>query len=240
MNKHATASAPVDRLQAAYAEKSADYYEYPRPEMAQRLPAGARRVLDVGCGGGAFGAALKKNNGCEVWGVEFEEKSAAQAAQRLHRVSRESFETTRDLPEKYFDAIFFNDVLEHMVDPAFTLTAAARLLAPGGKVIASIPNIAFFPILWRLAVRGEWTYTERGTLDRTHLRFFTRSSIARLFTDAGYAVERLDGINDFIQMQPGDRRLWQYYRPLRLIPSRCVHDLRYLQFAVVAGRAPTT
>ena len=231
-----SSASSLGRLENAYAEKRADYFECARPEMLELFPSKSRRVLDVGCGSGVFGETLRDRFGCEVWGVEPDSKSAGKASATLHRAIHGCFDERLELPANYFDCICFNDVLEHMADPAFALELARKLLAPDGKIIASIPNIAQFPILWRLAVRGRWDYTERGILDKTHLRFFTRNTIAELFERAGFAVEQLRGINEFTYMQPGDSRIWKIYRLVAWLPVQRIRDMRCLQFAVVAGK----
>ena len=67
------------------------------------------------------------------------------------------------------------------------LERAAAVLAPGGQIIASIPNVAHGAV--RLALlRGSFEYTETGLLDRTHLRFFDRPAIEGLFRAAGLHI----------------------------------------------------
>ena len=68
--------------------------------------------------------------------------------------------------------------------------ALDRTLAPGGTVIVSVPNVAH---LWvRLSLlAGRFDYADRGILDRTHLRFFTRGSLLALLTGAGLVVDTL-------------------------------------------------
>ena len=226
-------------LQNAYAEKGMDYFENSRPDMLAFFPPHARRVLDVGCGSGAFGRTLKDKFGCEVWGVEPDLKSSEKAAGQLDHVVHGRFDKKTELPAAFFDCIFFNDVLEHMIDPAFTLRLARKFLTPTGKVVASIPNIAHFPTVWRLVAQGQWEYTERGILDRTHLRFFTRRSIHRLFEEAGFSVKTIQGINEFFEMQPGDGRLWKIYRIFSWLPHRHIRDMAYLEFSVVAEFKPS-
>lgn len=235
MTVEPTSTDPLARLEKAYAEKQPDYFEFERPEMLKLFPSDAQKVLDVGCGGGVFGLALKKYFGCEVWGVEPDEKSVEKAGPRLHHVFQGYFDDKLALPANYFDCIIFNDVLEHMIDPAFTLDLARKLLAPGGRIMASIPNVAHFPNVWRLMFHGRWDYAERGILDRTHLRFFTRHSVRQLFESNGFSVQQLQGINAFAPMQPGDERLWKFYRLFSLLPNPHIRDMRFLQFGIVAG-----
>src|SRR5437016_12769572 len=89
-----------------------------------------------------------------------------------------------------FDAIVYGDVLEHLHDPARVLAALNRGLAPGGQAVISVPNVAHLWVRLSLAA-GRFEYADRGILDRTHLRFFTRRSLGALLTGAGLRVERL-------------------------------------------------
>src|SRR5664280_2280125 len=83
-----------------------------------------------------------------------------------------------------FDVVIFGDVLEHLRRPLDVLRMARPLLAPGGFVVASIPNIAHGAV--RLALlEGRFDYRPLGLLDDTHVRFFTRESVEALFRDAG-------------------------------------------------------
>jgi hypothetical protein len=62
------------------------------------------------------------------------------------------------------------------------------LLAPEGRVVASIPNVQNWAVLKDL-IFGRWNYTEEGLMDRTHLRFFTLDGILEMFAQAGLGVE---------------------------------------------------
>jgi 2-polyprenyl-3-methyl-5-hydroxy-6-metoxy-1,4-benzoquinol methylase len=221
-------------LQSEYESKPKQYYNGIRMEMAVLVPASCRRLLEVGCGSGEFAASIKATLGCEAWGVEPNSSAAKEAATKLDRTLADSFHSELALPTGFFDCIVFNDVLEHMIDPDAALRYARKLLTPEGVVVASIPNMRHFPNLWRLVVGGQWEYQEAGIRDRTHLRFFTRCSIAALFEGEGYQLSRLEGINPFYSVEQGDRWLWRYYRVLSLFPVASIKEMRYLQFAVVA------
>jgi 2-polyprenyl-3-methyl-5-hydroxy-6-metoxy-1,4-benzoquinol methylase len=223
-----------DALAPEYAAKRADYFGCERPEMLAFIPASSRKVLDVGCGSGGFGASVRNRTGCEVWGVEPNADCIGKAERNLNKVLHGFFGPELNLPRHYFDCIVFNDVLEHILDTASALQYAGSLLSDGGVIVASIPNIGHFPTVWRLAVRGEWEYKERGILDKTHLRFFTRSSIQRLFEESGFLIQQIQGLNAYFKMEASDRKLWRIYKPLSFIPVAGIRDMRYLQFAVVA------
>ena len=109
---------------------------------------------------------------------------------RLDAASIEQIQEAPRLLAESFDVIVYGDVLEHLTDPLRALVALNRSLAPDGRVIASVPNVAH---LWvRLSLlTGRFDYGERGILDRTHLRFFTRRTFLALLRDAGLAVDEL-------------------------------------------------
>lgn len=161
--------------------------------MVPFVPDEAKRILDVGCSTGAFGALLRKQRpGTDVWGVEPNEEAAAKATERLSGVACGLFPDAVD--ERDFDCIVFNDVLEHMPDPWSALKETTPLLAPGGCVVTSLPNVRNARVILNLAVRGRWTYETTGILDRTHLRFFTRQSAIALFEASGYEVQTAEMI----------------------------------------------
>jgi 2-polyprenyl-3-methyl-5-hydroxy-6-metoxy-1,4-benzoquinol methylase len=147
------------------------------------------RVLDVGCATGYLAARLSAR-GCEIIGVEPDPAAAAEADRHCERVIVGSIESPehRELIPGTFDYVVFGDVLEHLVDPWEVLRFARGLLAPGGAVIVSLPNVAAWPVRVGL-LAGRFEYTDIGLLDRTHLRFFTRRSAHELARAAGYRVE---------------------------------------------------
>lgn len=126
-----------------------------------------------------------------------------------------------------FDVLIFNDVLEHMTDPWSTLRDSHQLLAEAGKVVVSLPNVRYWPVVMRLLVRGEFEYTDIGVLDRTHLRFFTRTSMIELMESSGFRVEQVSPIN----MIRGNLVLGL----LRCIRPSLSRDLQAQQYVIVAG-----
>jgi O-antigen biosynthesis protein len=102
------------------------------------------------------------------------------------------------IPPGSFDAIVCADVLEHLREPARLLKQAREWLSREGHLIASIPNVRHHSVI-RSLLQGNWTYESAGLLDRTHLRFFTRREIEKLFNRAGFAIEGMWSVNG-----PGD------------------------------------
>lgn len=173
-----------------------NYYQHSRPEVLALVQTPPTKVLDIGCGAGIFSASVKQKFNAEVWGIEMSPEAAQQATTRIHKVLNGAFdEVALELPDGYFDCIFFNDVLEHMTAPEEALRAIRLKLAPGGKVYASIPNFLFAENIIRLFKTKDWVYTDSGILDRTHFRFFTRKSILRFFEENKYQVEVCQPLN---------------------------------------------
>jgi len=170
------------------------YYRNERPEIAALVPAGARRVLEVGCAAGALGRLLKRRAPREVVGIEIHAPAAAVARRHLDRVLELDLDAIDALPldEGSFDCIVCADVLEHLRAPERALAVLRRYLAPGGVLIASIPNVRHASVVLPLLVEGRWQYRDEGILDRTHLRFFTAAEIVALFEGAGFRA-RLAG-----------------------------------------------
>ena len=149
------------------------------------------RVLDVGCNTGGTGEMLLKRGLCShVTGIELLAEPARQASFRLDRVIHAPVEAALDtIADERFDCILALDVLEHLTDPWIVARRLSTLLAPRGVLITSIPNIRYWRALHDLVFKGQWKYVESGILDRTHLRFFTKSSILEMLESTGLEVE---------------------------------------------------
>jgi 2-polyprenyl-3-methyl-5-hydroxy-6-metoxy-1,4-benzoquinol methylase len=159
------------------------------------LPNDCRRVLELGCGTGATGAAAKAANPDLEWiGIEMVPDAADAARTVLDSVYEGD---VADIPPetlgRQFDAIVASEVLEHLVDPWQVVAALSRHLRPGGVFIASTPNVASRHVIAGL-LKGRFDYSEEGVMDRTHLRWFTPVTFARMFAQAGLAVERCEPV----------------------------------------------
>lgn len=172
-------------------------YDIARSELLEFVPVAARTLLDVGCGVGRYAEGLRSvRPDLSIWAVEPDPENAALARAHVDRLLDGFFpEVASALPPGAFDVITFNDVLEHMITPSQALRATLDLLAPGGVVIAAIPNVRHRSVVWPLLRRGRWDYDKHGLLDHTHLRFFTRSSMVDLFLDLGWHVTSVAGVN---------------------------------------------
>lgn len=175
----------MEQLQMAHPY---DYGE--RLDVFEVLPQEFSSVLDVGCSRGGFCALVKRARPeCQVWGIEPDRDAADEASSRTDRIVIGQFPQDMPADAPQFDVITFSDVLEHLVEPGEALSAASSKLTSNGVVIASIPNIRHWRGIKSIVIEGDFTYTETGLFDRTHLRFFTRSTMLRLFEECGFRVE---------------------------------------------------
>lgn len=187
-------------------------------------------ILDVGCSNGAFGRNIKSHFAAEVWGVDINPAAIQEAAKVLDKAFCFDLATNLDqFEDEKFDVIYFNDVLEHMPDPYTLLSRVKNKLKKDGVIVASIPNIRFFRVLSDLLFNRDFRYQDDGVMDRTHLRFFTKKSIVRMFEEQDYKVDVIEPINKSKSMRPW----FMYLLTLGLIGR----DIFYPQFAVVAARA---
>jgi SAM-dependent methyltransferase len=147
-------------------------------------------VLDIGTADGSVAQALV-DRGCRVWGIEVDADAARDAERVCERVivgDVEQLDWQTSLEGRRFDVVLLLDVLEHLRDPAATLKRAVSHLAPGGRIVASIPNVAHAAVRLQL-LNGRFERTDVGLLDRTHVQFFDRSSVERLLADADLVPE---------------------------------------------------
>lgn len=174
----------------AYDDKSAAYFQVAQREVLTFVQGQDNRVLEIGCAEGHTGALLKSaGKAIEVHGIELVMEVAEKARTRLDSVITGNLETI-DLPfqQAYFDYVLATDTLEHLTKPEALLKRLKPLIKPGGVIVASVPNMRHMRLLWQLVIQGDWQYQDEGPMDRTHLRFFTKKSFARLFSESGFQV----------------------------------------------------
>lgn len=211
-----------------YDNKPDNYFNNTRHEMLDFLPKTTKTLLDVGCGEGAFASMIKEKFQTETWGIELMQEEGEKAKKLLDKVFIGEVEGFIDeLPDNYFDTIYFNDVLEHLVDPYVVLEKMKSKLSKDGVIISSIPNMRYHSALKNLVLNKNWEYEDHGIMDKTHLRFFTGKSIANMYTRLGYKIIVHKGINKTKSIKP-------YFYNLPFLFTAM--DMRYLQYATVVKK----
>ena len=155
-------------------------------------------VLEIGCDCGATLLEIKNRfPNVDVYGSELNPNSARIASffakVEVNNIEEESL----DWADNRFDYIIFGDVLEHLHDPLKTICYCRKLLKEGGYIIASVPNLMHISVMEGL-LTGNFTYTETGLLDKTHIHMFTYNEICKMFQVGGFCIEYLGGTQQLI------------------------------------------
>jgi 2-polyprenyl-3-methyl-5-hydroxy-6-metoxy-1,4-benzoquinol methylase len=186
-------------------------FRYPDPsgherrELMRFVPDSARRVVDVGCGSGSFGALLRAA-GKTVIGIEPDWELAVLARAKLNVVLPVPGEPGLEAVRVPVDCVVLADVLEHTSPPQRLLRAAALALGHDGRgrLVVSFPNAAWAPVVRALAA-GRWDTTLAGVQARDHLFYTTPRSFAALAEECGLAVEALEPLGPGMSFRD---RLW--------------------------------
>jgi len=157
----------------------------------ERLAGSNHDVLDLGCGEGFFAARIAEA-GNRVVGVDVlpEPKEGASLSAYVQADLEQGLEPVLEkLGGRKFDIVILQDVLEHLHRPELVLKGCAKLLKSNGRLLVSVPNIANITV--RLALLfGYFQYTERGIMDRSHLRFYTRRTARAMLENSGFDIEK--------------------------------------------------
>jgi len=177
-------------------------------------PGNSRRVLDVGCGDGYLSAILAERGYC-VTGLEREGGFSSQFPRTVELIVADLEQGLPQLPGQY-GVILCADILEHLRYPDDLLVRLQESLAPGGQIVASLPNSGNFWFRLNILL-GRFPQDEKGLFDRTHIRFYMWSGWQRLFASAGLRIVHTEPTAVPVSlMVPPD---WQASFPVRVAES---------------------
>jgi SAM-dependent methyltransferase len=142
-------------------------------------------VLDIGCAYGFLRPYLARPRFYLI-GTDINEEAVNRTRERYDEAYLTNIATQVDLQlTRPPDTIVMGDILEHLPDPLAVLRRIVeRYGRPGTQYIISLPNVAHLYVRYNLLL-GRFNYAERGILDRTHLRFFTKKSATDLVMASG-------------------------------------------------------
>lgn len=167
---------------------------YPSQEMAVELVKkfAPQTVLDIGSGSGRVAQKVQEL-GVKVTGVD----QLAPADGTVTEFIRGNLDERPLAFDAFkYDVVLLLDVLEHVADPEDFLvhlrndSATSRTPQRSPRLIITTPNIAFLSLRLTLLL-GRFNYGERGILDTTHRRLFTRASLLTMLRDCGYNIEQV-------------------------------------------------
>jgi 2-polyprenyl-3-methyl-5-hydroxy-6-metoxy-1,4-benzoquinol methylase len=174
-----------------YRDKTSAMYTSHRLALNEVQRIAPATILDLGCGPG-FVAEECEKLGAKVTGVDAYDPLPGKMS-KFCKIDLDRDTVPVDMFD--YDAVLLLDVIEHLADPErFLLDLRNRNIATSTvrkspSVILSTPNIAFAAIRLNLLI-GRFSYAERGILDITHKRLFTKRALLRTLRDCGYRVEK--------------------------------------------------
>ena len=171
-------------------------------------PQTARRVLDVGCAGGAFPKAAH-DLGFDVTGVEPSRWLAEQGRSLYGLDIRSGLLEDQDFPEQSFDLISLWDVIEHLPDAHAVVADIHRLLKPGGYLIVNCPD---YDSLARKLLGAKWPM-----LLSVHLIYFTRDTISDFLRRENFEVVEFRPFWQTLQLGYVLQRAGAYFGVFRLL-----------------------
>lgn len=200
-----------------YQDKQSPWSSHSRIlSMIEALPASSK-VLDVGTASGML-ARRNRNTSLRFFGIEAVADWADAASPYYEKLWACPFDDAPLEALSGYNAVVMGDVLEHMSAPDAALKKLVELQPAGCKFFISVPNVANIWARLNLFM-GRFDYTERGILDQTHLRFFTKKTITSLVKKSGLEIIS-------IQATP---------IPLELVSSFFTSTLGRFFHAVLAG-----
>jgi 2-polyprenyl-3-methyl-5-hydroxy-6-metoxy-1,4-benzoquinol methylase len=201
-----------------------DYYDHIREEMVQFLPNTINKSLEVGCSRGNFSKFLKSKYKNYTVGIEIDLNSAEIASSILDDVFvGDAIQNLKKISDESFDLIICNDILEHIIDEKVFLQNLVRILERNGTLIFSIPNVRYWHNVLNFLIKKDWHYVSHGILDSTHVRFYTKKSIIRLFESIGLNVVKITGLN------PTPSKAFYIFN---LLTFGFINDMQYLQYGI--------
>lgn len=201
---------------------------------------GAKKVLDIGCGGGASCVLLRDILGVdEIWGVDIAEeaiKSAKQSGVLGSCVNID--EEPLPFADNFFDGVFCGHIIEHVFDPDHLLDEIHRVLKPEGICVLATPNLAswydrlallfgFQPLCTEVSLKHAVGYpfpsVFRGDPRSGHLRLFTLPALKELVAIHRFTITEVFGTK--INADSGHCRYWKLIasvvNTIPLSPSLC-------------------
>jgi SAM-dependent methyltransferase len=178
--------------------------------LHEAIAVNPRTALDIGCGRGTLLRRLQAARpGCELFGVEISALSAAEASASGVRVFEASIADGLPLADGSMQLVIMGEVIEHLFDPDAALDEVKRVLAPGGTLILTTPNLASWSnrLLLLAGIQPFFTETStrkkygrvfavlgnRNPMVEGHLRIYTKRALVDLIEDIGFRIRHVRG-----------------------------------------------
>jgi len=179
-------------------EPNEDFWRYERNWILPQLLKPKQKLLDLASGNSIVGEYAQKHFHCTVTALDISPSAIKNA--RLRGVNAKLGSTEKKLPfsSSSFNTVFWGDNIEHIFAPQETLKEIYRVLKPRGRLILSTPNQAYWRYRLYTFLTGKLPKTEgedNQPWEWTHIRFFTREILNKLFKKTSFKESKFLGIS---------------------------------------------
>lgn len=201
----------------------------------------AKIVLEIGASTGYMTRVLLQNR-CQVDVVEIDQKALNKLPKSVRKIINYSIEdgNVKEMLASDYDFIILADVLEHLVNPEKVLKVLRSITGSSTKLLISVPNIASWPMRKQLFFNGDFEYQESGTLDKTHLHFYTVNTLPKFLKETGWEVDNIIGTITRLPFEESINKVpvigWFYKTFIRENLASSFKNLAYYHFLVVASK----
>lgn len=158
-----------------------------QPVVAALRAHGAKKILDLGCGNGAFTGRVQRE-GFDISGLDHSHSGVEIARKHVPRIAFDQYDVNSTLPPQYrqeYDAVICVEVIEHLLLPRKLLEAARAALKPNGLLVVTTPFHGYWKNL-ALAVTGGFDAHWHPLRDYGHIKFFSRATLRALLEECGF------------------------------------------------------
>lgn len=158
-----------------------------QPVVAALRAQGAKKILDLGCGNGAFTGRVQRE-GFDISGLDHSHSGVEIARKHFPRIAFDQYDVNSALPPQYcqgYDAVICVEVIEHLLLPRKLLEAARAALKPNGLLVVTTPFHGYWKNL-ALAVTGGFDAHWHPLRDYGHIKFFSRATLRALLEECGF------------------------------------------------------
>lgn len=199
----------------AYWSQADDTFDHDRLELLAKHIRGGEHVLEVDCGPGVL-ASIIRDRGADVTATDISSVAAERARAKGIPCTQVDIDAEA-LPfeDSAFDLVISNSAIEHRFFHERALDECVRVLAPGGRFVLCLPNIAHIICRWWV-LTGRFPYVLNSPTDAMHIRFFTVREAMSLCRARGLVVTSVEG-SASLWAQDFYPKLWRKHRLRPLI-----------------------